>query len=68
MRRAVRERYLTDDKGKPIGVLLDVRAYRKMLAELEELASIRAYDRAKASGSRAIPFEQSVAEIERKRK
>ena len=68
MRRTVRERYLTDENGKPVSVLLDLHAYRKMLAELEELASIRAYDAAKACGSRSIPFEQAVAEIERKPK
>lgn len=45
----------------------DLETYHKLLAELEELESIRAYDAAKASGEKAIPFEQAVAEIERKR-
>ena len=38
-----------------------------MLEELEELESIRAFDLAKASGERAIPFEQAIQEIERER-
>jgi len=58
------ERYIVDDKGHRIGVLLDMEDYRKLLEELEELESLRAYDAAKASGSESIPFEQAAAEIE----
>ena len=61
----IKERYLVDDNGNRIGVVLDVKEYRRLLQELEELESIRAYDAAKASGDEAIPFEQAVAEIER---
>ncbi len=68
MTLATNERYVVDKKGKPVSVLLDIRAYRKMLEELEELAAIRAYDAAKASGDRPIPFEKAIAEIERARK
>ncbi|MBE0431768.1 MAG: hypothetical protein IBX67_08085 [Dehalococcoidia bacterium] len=60
-----KERYLVDDAGNRIGVVLDVREYKRLLKEVEELESIRAYDAAKASGDEAIPFEQAVAEIER---
>jgi len=60
-----KERYLVDDAGNRIGVVLDVREYRRLLKEVEELESIRAYDAAKASGDETIPFEQAVAEIER---
>lgn len=62
-----KERYVVDENGNRIGVLLDVADYCKLLEELEELESIRAYDAAKASGDEAIPFEQAVAEIERDR-
>jgi hypothetical protein len=61
------EQYVTDKQGKPIGVILDIGVYHKMLEELEELAAIRAYDTAKASSDEAIPFEQAVEEIERTR-
>ncbi len=63
----LKERYIVDEKGNRVGVILDIEDYRKLLAELEELESICAYDAAKASGEEAIPFEQAVAEIERKR-
>ena len=65
---AFKEHYIVDEKGNRVGVLLNLGDYRKLLAELEELESIRAYDAAKASGDEAIPFERAVAEIERDRK
>ena len=61
------ERFLTDEEGNRVGILLDITEYREMLEQLEELESIRAYDLAKASGDEAIPFEQAIQEIERKR-
>ena len=62
-----KENYVIDDQGNPIGVVLDIADYRKLLEELEELESIRAYDAAKASGDEAIPLEQAIAEIEQSR-
>jgi hypothetical protein len=60
-----KENYVVDKQGNPIGVVLDIADYRKLLEELEELESIRAYDTAKADGGEIIPFEQAVSEIER---
>ncbi|HXK70852.1 MAG TPA: hypothetical protein PK455_06085 [Caldisericia bacterium] len=62
----LKERYVTDEKGDRIGVLLDIEEYLKLLEELEELESIYAYDEAKASNDEAIPFEQAISEIEQK--
>lgn len=62
-----KENFVIDDKGNPIGVVLDIADYRKLLEELEEMESIRAYDAAKTSGDEAIPFEQAVAEIVKNR-
>lgn len=61
------KRYIVDEKGEPTAVILDIKDYRKLLEDLEELESIRAYDEAKASGDEGIPFEQAVEEIERSR-
>ncbi len=58
------ENYVIDEKGNRIGVILDITNYRKLLEEVEELESIRAYDAAKAPGDEAIPFEQAISEIE----
>ncbi len=63
-----KEQYLVDEKGNRVGVVLDIGDYQKILDELEELESIKAYDAAKSAGDEAIPFEEAVAEIERTRK
>ncbi|HSW10251.1 MAG TPA: hypothetical protein VLK32_05020 [Bacillota bacterium] len=60
-------RFLVDDKGKQTAIILDIAEYEKLMEEIEELAAIRAYDAAIASGDEAIPFEQAVSEIERSR-
>ncbi len=62
------EKYIVDEKGKHVAVLLDVSEYQRILEELEELESIRAYDAAKKSEDEAIPFEQATDEIEKERK
>lgn len=64
----LKKHYLVDEKGKKNGVLLDIKDYRKILHELEELESIRAYDAAKSSEDEIISFEKAVNEIERDRK
>ena len=62
------ERYIVDEKGNRLGVILDIEHYQELLEELEELDSIRAYDAAKASGDEAVPFDEAVREIEQNRK
>ena len=61
------ERFLIDEEGHRVGVLLDIADYQQMLEDLEDLASIRAYDAAKESGDEAVPFEQALREIKRSR-
>lgn len=63
----LKERFIVDESGNRVGVLLDIEDYRKLLEELEELESIRAYDAAKASGDETVPLEQAVDEIENDR-
>jgi hypothetical protein len=63
----IKERFVVDEHGNQVGVLLEIAEYRRLLEELEELASIKAYDKAKASNDEVIPFEQAVSEIEHSR-
>jgi len=63
----LKERFIVDENGTRIGVLLDIADYHRVLAELEELAAIRAYDAATTSGDEALPLEQALAEIEKDR-
>jgi hypothetical protein len=64
---AFKERYVVDEQGARVGVLLEIEDYHKLLEALEELDCIRAYDDAKASGNEAIPSEEAVKEIDQKR-
>lgn len=66
--RELKEKFIVNEAGKRVGVVLDVRAYRKLLAAWEELESIRAYDQAKASGDEAIPFQAATEQIGQQRR
>ena len=44
----VKEQYIIDENGQRVSVVLEIGAYQKLLEELEELESIRAYDQAKS--------------------
>ena len=60
----VKEQYIIDENGQRVSVVLEIGTYQKLLEELEELESIRAYDQTKSKDDEAIPFEQAVEEIE----
>jgi hypothetical protein len=60
-----KQKFRVEKKGGKISITLDVKEYEKLLADLEELDSIRAYDAAKKSGEIPVPFEQAMREIER---
>ena len=62
---SVKERFLVDEAGNRVAVVVSLEDYRQLLAAVEELDAIRAYDAAKASGEKPIPFVQAVAELER---
>ena len=64
----IKSKYVVDDKGKAVSVLLDIKVYGKILAELEELESIRAYDAAKASGEKPVKFELALAGSKKSRR
>ena len=63
-----KERFVVDEHGNQVGVLLEITEYHRLLEEREELASIKAFDNAKASRDEIIPFEQAVSEIENNRR
>ena len=62
-----KEQYVVDESGKRTAVLLEIERYEKLLEAQEELASINAFDEAKASNDEAIPFLQATREIEERR-
>ena len=60
----VKEQYIIDESDQRVSVVLEIGAYQKLLEELEELESLRAYDQAKSKDDATIPFEQAVKKIE----
>ena len=60
-------RYLTDEKGERIAVLLDIREYERLLEIEDELEDIRRYDEAIARRERGeddtVPWERVREEI-----
>jgi len=62
MAKAIHERFIVDENGQKVAVVVDVEEYKKLLAALEELECIKEYDEAKASGDETIPFQQAVDE------
>lgn len=63
----LKERYVVDETGNRVAVLIDIEEYQKVLEALEELESINAYDEAKASDDKVVPFDQAIQEIESQR-
>ena len=60
-------RFLTNENGEKIAVIIEIQEYEKILEELEELEDIRAYDEAEASGETPVPFDEATSRIEKKR-
>ncbi len=61
------ERFVVDENGTRVGVLLGIDDYAKLVDALEELESIKAYDAAKSSGDEAFPFDDAIRDIEHNR-
>jgi hypothetical protein len=63
----VEARYIVDENGKRMSVILPIEEYERLIESLEELEDIRAYDEAKASLERGedevVPLDQAMREI-----
>ena len=64
-------RYVTDEKGERVGVILDVREYERLMEALEDLADLRAADETLEAIARGeeelLPLDQAVHEMEEER-
>ena len=58
---AKEEQFVTDARGARIGVVLDLRTYQRLRDAEEELADIRAYDRARPKVRREVIAGQTVS-------
>jgi hypothetical protein len=67
-------KYITDAKGKRIGVLIDEATYNKILEAIEELEDIRAYDevknkvRAEIKAGKSITLQEYISKRRKKMK
>lgn len=64
----MKTQFITDSKGHKVAVVLPVKEYQKILADLEDLEDIRLYDRAKATKDISIPIEEAFKKLDAKRK
>jgi hypothetical protein len=64
-------RYLTDDKGNRLGILLDIKEYERLREIEDEMEDIRRYDEPMSARERgecdAVPWEEAKREIEAER-
>ena len=64
----MKTQFLTDNRGKKLGVLLPMKEYIRMIEELEELEDIKLYDEVKARHEPSIPIEEAFKQLDAKRK
>jgi hypothetical protein len=64
----MKTQFVTDDNGNKLAVILPIKAYNKILDDLEELEDIKLYDEAKKGKQEFIDAEQAFNEIEEARK
>lgn len=64
-------RYVTDEKGERVGVILGVKEYERLMEALEDLADLRAADEALEAIARGeeevLPLDEAIREMEEER-
>ncbi len=65
---SITEQMVLNKNGNPVAVQIPLVQYNKMLAMVEEMEEIRAYDRAMKRKPKLIPFNQAVKELKAQRK
>lgn len=58
------ERYIVDQDGKRIAVILSIDEYERLLEVLEEHDEIRAFDEAITSGDEEVPLDDVIDRFE----
>ncbi len=63
-------RYIVDEDGKRVNVILPIEEYERMVEKLEDIEDARAADEVRAAVARGedefIPYEQAREEIARR--
>lgn len=53
----MKTQFITDNAGNKTGIILSIEEYQKLL---EELACVRAYDKAKARNEKTLPLKKAI--------
>ncbi len=64
----INPKYITDQKGKKLSVVLSVEEFESMMEKIEEMEDVRLYDQAKLSNEPSIPIDEAFEMIELLRK
>jgi hypothetical protein len=64
----MKTKFITDNKGKKVEVIISIEDYQKIIEQLEDVNDVRAYDKAKASKEVSVPIDEAFKMIEKKRK
>jgi PHD/YefM family antitoxin component YafN of YafNO toxin-antitoxin module len=62
----VEARYIVDENGRRVSVILPIEEYERLIEELEELEDTRIYDEAKAevaAGAKPRPLAEFMEEL-----
>jgi len=59
-------KYIVDENGKKVGVVLSIKKYQAMLRKLEDLDDEVAYDKAKSKKGRVLDFNEVIKKLEKK--
>lgn len=60
--------FITDKKGNKLSAVVPIREYEQILEQLDELACIKAYDRATSKKQQYVPLKEALRQVEKKRK
>ena len=53
-------KFVTDNKGRKLSVILPIKEYLRLLEESEELADIQLYDEVKSRKEKTTPLEKYI--------
>ncbi len=64
----INPKYITDQVGNKISVILSLKEFETMMEMLEDLEDVRLYDQVKSSGDPTIPIDEAFEMIDSLRK
>lgn len=64
----INPKYITDQDGNKISVVISVKEFESMMEMLDEMEDVRIYDKAKLSDDPSIPIDEAFELIESLRK